>query len=268
MNRFGFQWPDSLDCARFPADTATSLCVGENRTGVDEGRRQAVDDGDQTFVNQVVTPKPEVNDRIPPTLPSSKLRCPTRLRVPESLGYRIELSDQTVGDCGLPCSVGDLANSLSQRSSAVPRDGTSASRTVILLAAAICLASTLFTIVTFLIDRARFRYPERSLIFFAVCYSFISAAYLVGPASGRELVSCVGRFNGTGRDAAAVGVAIVAQGTKNELCTAVFAVIYFFTMAASIWWVVDMPVDKIKGRPVERRCLSRAWSVNEAEGIL
>lgn len=29
MNRFGFQWPDNLDCSRFPV---SGLCVGENRT--------------------------------------------------------------------------------------------------------------------------------------------------------------------------------------------------------------------------------------------
>ena len=29
MNRFGFQWPDSLECSRFPV---SGLCVGENKT--------------------------------------------------------------------------------------------------------------------------------------------------------------------------------------------------------------------------------------------
>jgi len=28
------------------------------------------------------------------------------------------------------------------------------------------------------------------------------------------------------------------QGAKNGLCSVVFAVLYFFGMAASIWWVV------------------------------
>jgi len=29
MNRFGFQWPENLNCNKFPTD---GLCVGENRT--------------------------------------------------------------------------------------------------------------------------------------------------------------------------------------------------------------------------------------------
>lgn len=29
MNKFGFQWPENLDCNKFPTQ---GLCVGENRT--------------------------------------------------------------------------------------------------------------------------------------------------------------------------------------------------------------------------------------------
>jgi len=32
MNRFGFQWPENLDCNKFPTE---GLCVGENRTEED-----------------------------------------------------------------------------------------------------------------------------------------------------------------------------------------------------------------------------------------
>jgi len=31
MNKFGFQWPENLDCNKFPTE---GLCVGENRTDV------------------------------------------------------------------------------------------------------------------------------------------------------------------------------------------------------------------------------------------
>ena len=33
MNKFGFQWPESLECSRYPeAGSASELCVGENNT--------------------------------------------------------------------------------------------------------------------------------------------------------------------------------------------------------------------------------------------
>ncbi len=32
--------------------------------------------------------------------------------------------------------------------------------------------------------------------------------------------------------------------------------------------MVDIPVERMTGRPVERTCFSRSWSVRAAEGIL
>jgi frizzled protein 1/7 len=33
MNKFGFQWPESLECSRYPeGGAAGELCVGENNT--------------------------------------------------------------------------------------------------------------------------------------------------------------------------------------------------------------------------------------------
>lgn len=236
MNRFGFQWPDSLDCAKFPADSATSLCVGENRTSIDREQQQTGSDERQNQQHATES-RPETEWQDYQKLPS-RLHCPARLRVPESLGYRIELNDQTVGNCGLPCSAVD--NSIETGEDHQPRRGAThkAGRTVVLVAAVLCLLSTMFTMMTFAIDRARFRYPERSLVFFAMCYFFVSNAYFIGPLFGRQKVSCVGPFNGTGSRADVVGATVVAQGTQNELCSVVFAVVYFFGMAASIWWVV------------------------------
>lgn len=33
-------------------------------------------------------------------------------------------------------------------------------------------------------------------------------------------------------------VSTITQGTKHELCTLLFMVLYFFGMASSIWWVI------------------------------
>jgi len=30
----------------------------------------------------------------------------------------------------------------------------------------------------------------------------------------------------------------ITQGTKHELCTVLFMILYFFGMASSIWWVI------------------------------
>ncbi|KAB0336865.1 hypothetical protein FD755_025822, partial [Muntiacus reevesi] len=62
----------------------------------------------------------------------------------------------------------------------------------------LCFISTSTTVATFLIDRERFRYPERPIIVLSACY------LTTGPA----------------------------------LCTVVFLLVYFFGMASSIWWVI------------------------------
>jgi len=240
MNRFGFQWPDSLDCFKFPADSPTSLCVGENRTGVDHRQRDDHDDSNQKYKQRVsVATKPEVSKQSKLT----QVNCPPRLRVPEGLGYRIELSDQTVSDCGLPCSTDGSSTTHGGTGNRRQESVAGIGRTVILVAAVVCVLSTLFTMMTFAVDRTRFRYPERSLVFLAVCYFFISNMYLVGSILGREVVSCAGPFNVTGHQvadsaSASRGIAVVNQGTKHELCAVIFAVVYFFSTAASIWWVI------------------------------
>ncbi|TNN43732.1 Frizzled-3 [Liparis tanakae] len=44
----------------------------------------------------------------------------------------------------------------------------------------VCLSATLFTFLTFLIDVTRFRYPERPIIFYAVCYVMVSLVFFLG----------------------------------------------------------------------------------------
>ncbi|KAH8392595.1 hypothetical protein KR215_004990 [Drosophila sulfurigaster] len=55
--------------------------------------------------------------------------------------------------------------------------------------AAVCVASCLFTVLTFLIDSSRFRYPERAIVFLAVCYLVVGCAYVAGLGAG-DSVSC------------------------------------------------------------------------------
>ncbi|XP_061549884.1 frizzled-8-like [Phycodurus eques] len=95
--------------------------------------------------------------------------------------------------------------------------------------AALCFASTLTTVATFLVDMQRFKYPERPIIFLAACYLCVSAGYLLRLAAGHERVACT-RQHGVEQAHRA--------STGHALCTLVFLLVYFFGMAASIWWVI------------------------------
>lgn len=47
----------------------------------------------------------------------------------------------------------------------------------------------LFQVLTFLIDSSRFRYPERAIVFLAVCYLVVGCAYVAGLGAG-DSVAC------------------------------------------------------------------------------
>uniref|UniRef100_A0A3P8W6H8 Frizzled-6 n=1 Tax=Cynoglossus semilaevis TaxID=244447 RepID=A0A3P8W6H8_CYNSE len=94
----------------------------------------------------------------------------------------------------------------------------------------ICLGATLFTFLTFLIDVKRFRYPERPIIFYAVCYSFVSLIYFIGFLLGNN-AACT-------KAAHPSGVDTVVLGTQSKGCTLLFMLLYFFSIAGIVWWVI------------------------------
>ncbi|XP_061572044.1 frizzled-6-like [Cololabis saira] len=94
----------------------------------------------------------------------------------------------------------------------------------------ICLGATLFTFLTFLIDVKRFRYPERPIIFYAVCYSFVSLIYFIGFLLGNS-AACV-------KASSPAGVDTVVLGSQSKGCTLLFMLLYFFSMAGIVWWVI------------------------------
>ncbi|KAK7886487.1 hypothetical protein WMY93_026108 [Mugilogobius chulae] len=94
----------------------------------------------------------------------------------------------------------------------------------------ICLGATLFTFLTFLIDVKRFRYPERPIIFYAVCYSFVSLMYFIGFLLGNK-AACTDPFHPT-------GMFTVVLGSQSKGCTLLFMLLYFFTIAGVVWWVI------------------------------
>lgn len=64
----------------------------------------------------------------------------------------------------------------------------------------------------------------------------VALTYIVGWASGKT-ISCREPFDPP------LNIRIqmpstITQGTKHEMCTMSFMILYFFSMASSIWWVI------------------------------
>lgn len=91
--------------------------------------------------------------------------------------------------------------------------------------AILCFLVSLATLLTFLIDTSRFKYPERPIVLLSFCYFFISIGYIVRLIVPAGHLSCDGEYVRYG-------------GTGPIQCMMVFVLIYFFGMAASIWWVM------------------------------
>lgn len=223
MNRFQIEWPDNLECSKFPENG--QLCVGENNV-------TTTSQAPQTYVD----PPYGIDLTVPGTRHHSGGQvynnvnghdigfvCPQQFRIETNAnkkrsdritqGYSIKVGNRVVKDCGVPC---DAFWSQEQKNTA---------RLWIALWSVLCAMSCLVTSLTFAIDTHRFRYPERPIIFLSLCYLMVSISYLIGILAGNN-IAC-NKQN------------LITQGTdENEWCTVLFMVSYFFSTASSVWWVV------------------------------
>ncbi|XP_013077220.2 frizzled-2-like [Biomphalaria glabrata] len=227
MNKFGFEWPETLKCEQFPV---TGLCVGENNTDTptESNKYPSGGQASTTTPGKIFGSAASTDKRFPELgFPDLGFHCPSVLTVPVGLDYHLKVGDEIVKNCGAPCY--DMFFDGHERDFAKWWIG---------IWSCICLASTLFTVLTFLIDMQRFRYPERPIIFLSGCYFMVAMAYVVGFAL-REKISCIDNVDppNTNTDKKSM-LPLVTQGTKKEGCTVLFMMLYFFSMASSIWWVI------------------------------
>lgn len=194
MKKFGFRWPEYLSCDIFPEydETNNNVCLKELGVRI-KPNRKTENSGSQT-------------------LNFEKFYCPSRL---QKKGEQYNFMSEK--DCAATCK---------------PTYFTSKekdfARIWVLFWSVACMLSTAFTLLTFVVDMPRFRYPERPIIFLSGCYFMVATAFIAGPLSGNA-VACH-----TTKD----GYELLNQGTDHASCTVVFMIIYFFLMAASIWWVI------------------------------
>jgi hypothetical protein len=152
-----------------------------------------------------------------------KFPCPAVLQIlsENKNTHYLTINDENVAACGMPCD-----NHLF-----TGKEVTFA-RSWVLIWSSICFISTLFTILTFLIETSRFRYPERPIIFLSGCYLVVALAYLIG-SSSQDSIVCQ-----TLKNAQMEERSYLVQGVEHVPCTLLFMMLYFFGMSSSIWWVV------------------------------
>uniref|UniRef100_A0A8D8D599 Frizzled n=1 Tax=Culex pipiens TaxID=7175 RepID=A0A8D8D599_CULPI len=224
MRTFDFQWPENLECSKFPLD-GKELCVSQNNssetTPIPPGALQ--------------TTKPRAPPRnTPPAVLKHDLGfvCPVQLKAPAIMGYSLTVGGKVTKDCGAPCN--SMFFSENERTVLKYWVGSWA---------AVCVASCLFTVLTFLIDSSRFRYPERPIVFLAICYLIVGCAYVAGLGAG-DSVACREAFQPQIKIGRMQMLSTITQGHRQSTsCTVLFMALYFCSMAAFGWWA----------------CLALAW---------
>lgn len=95
--------------------------------------------------------------------------------------------------------------------------------------ATICFVSTLMTLLTFLIDRSRFGYPWRPIVYLALCYNIHSFGYYLSLIIGSDTVTCPNDRIVRTRS---------SWSWQHTPCILVFIFLYSSMMAFTLWWLV------------------------------
>uniref|UniRef100_A0A4W3HYR3 Frizzled-6 n=1 Tax=Callorhinchus milii TaxID=7868 RepID=A0A4W3HYR3_CALMI len=194
IDTFGITWPEELQCDRFED------CSNDQ----------------QSSEVLPVTSSPVTEKTLQTAVKDHGFWCPKQLKI--LAGH--DATFLGVSDCLPPCS-----------NMYFKEDELIFAKCFIGVISIFCLCATLFAFLTFLIDVRRFRYPERPIIFYAVCYSVVSLMYFVGFISGNS-IACNKADEKLGTEET------VVLGAQNKGCTVLFMLLYFFTMAGTVWWVI------------------------------
>ncbi|CAL8343195.1 unnamed protein product [Lota lota] len=217
LEQFNYPWPESLDCSRLPTkNDPNNLCMEAPNNGSEEppkvSHTQSPDFRPQRPLNgQDLHPK-DSSSSSSGGGGGGKGACSN----PSKFHY-VEKSESCAPKCypnvDVYWSQGDKRFSLVWMA----------------VWSILCFVSSSFTVLTFLIDPQRFKYPERPIIFLSMSYCVYSVGYLIRLFVGAERVAC-------DRDG---GVQYVIQeGLESTGCTIVFLILYYFGMASSLWWVI------------------------------
>lgn len=204
LKEFGIPWPQRLNCSRFlPLNNEKHMCMpGPNFT---EHPNFIHPEGE--LLNETTTPK---NQK-----PKGSEQC---RRFKNSANYYFVQSTES---CAVRCNEDGIFLSSDKKTIELWMTVLSIS----------CFLSTLVTLLTFLIDTKRFEYPERAIIWLALCYNFYSLSFIIRLGAGRAAISC-------DVDPTTNVKFHIQDGLRNTGCAINFLIQYFFSMAATIWWVI------------------------------
>ncbi|KAF6017318.1 FZD8 [Bugula neritina] len=233
MRQYGFSWPDKMNCENLPEyGDSENLCMDFNTSAVTtttlppvptkpvksiqnkQNIKPKASSEEDTDINQYLSFQP--GSEIVSKMRRCSCRCndPLLIGVNETSTYFNKVHTAGVPNCAIRC----------QDNYFTP-DSHRFTMFWIGSWSILCCVSTILTVITFVLDRERFVYPERPIIILSACYFMVGLGYVIRIAFGRQAVGCSQQM-------------IHYATTGPPLCTVVFLLTYFFGMAACIWWVI------------------------------
>ena len=216
MKQNGFPWPNHLECSNFPPRTQNRICMKpEKQNKTDKLGKYLKNRNKHRAVNRKldVIRYPNKRRKIPVRW---KGGCGCLCKPPFVYPNKSRESGEQIPPCALPC-----------RKYFFNENQNNLITFWLGLWSIIAFVATLITILTFFLDRTRFVFTERPIIFIALCYLLVSFGYIIRLIYGHEAVACNEQTN-----------LIRYSATGPAHCTAVFILTYFFTNVAWIWWVL------------------------------
>ncbi|XP_060597967.1 frizzled-4-like [Ruditapes philippinarum] len=210
---FGFPWPDALNCSQFPAENNQKhMCM--------PGPEEVEEEVHAKTREKIGYPSSKFNQRQSHT--DSTIFKPKKVPCAQYSHPDHYLYINRTKRCALKCEVNEAFSGKDKYFADIWMS----------IWAGLCFVSTLFTVLTFIIDSQRFKYPERPIIFLSMCYNFYSIAFIIRLISGRDSIAC------DNIDSHSKVRILIQEGLENTDCAIVFLLLYFFGTASSLWWVV------------------------------
>lgn len=211
LRQVNSDWPAPLHCDQFPDKrTKNVICVGKD----DEAKQYPANNIDHLDTSE------SVSSAITRDL---GFVCPKNFEVPS---YTLHLNGKTYNNCALPCEEVLL-----------DKTNTQIVKYTIGILAIVCLASTIFTCFTFLVDNKRFKYPARPIIIIAFCQLMVASCYLLGFLTNNR-ISCNDPTDPPKSLPNMRMIRTITMGNKKGSCTLQFMALYFFQMSTMSWWLM------------------------------
>ncbi|CAI4230116.1 unnamed protein product [Auanema sp. JU1783] len=191
LDEFSIEWPDILDCAKFPEEP--DLCMKPAET-------------------KPASTSPSYRNGAGVRRPYFVSSCPEDLLDVDS--------NDPKGTCAYKCGADVMFNS----------EKKAAAKSWMIMWGTVDLSISLLTFFTFLIDRKRFRYPQRCICYMALCYLMHSIPHVFPYFWSYAQRACDKLVNGH--------TFLVFSGIENTNCLMSFILTFYFGTASTFWWLM------------------------------